>query len=126
MTVGLRIPVGVNPGGGVSLVDGDIQNDKIIKLALGSDESENAFQGDVAIGQSMVFDLSDRSLRARIQRRVEAIFKGFQVQNRFKLVRGSLKFESDSVNQELIMDLKYIDLESDTEQSLTRQFGAGE
>lgn len=126
MATGLRIPVGVSPGGGVALVEGDNQNNKIIKIALGSDASENAFQGDVAIGQSMIFDLSDRTLRARIQRRVEAIFRGFQAQNRFKLVKGSVKFTEDARKQELVMDLKYIDLESDTERDLIRRFGAGE
>ena len=107
-------------------MDGDDQNNKIIKIALGSDASENAFQGDVAIGQGMIFDLSDRTLRARIRRRVEAIFRDFQAQNRFKLVKGSVKFTEDAEQGELVMTLKYIDLESDLEKELTRRFGAGE
>lgn len=119
---GLKIPVGVGANGGAALMSGDDNDAKIIKLSLGSGESENAFQQDITLDQGMVFDLNDPTLRARIMRRVEKIFDNFRRQKRFRLIKNSVKWSEDAKNQELVLEFKYINLESDEEVNFVRSF----
>lgn len=126
MATGLRIPVGASPSGGAALVGGDDNDTKIIKTALSSDDSENAFQQDIGMGESMVFNLNDPVLRAKIRRRLVQIFANFQTQKRFKLLKNTIEWTEDSVAQELILEFKYLNLESDEEKPLRRVFSASE
>jgi hypothetical protein len=119
---GLRLPVGVGANGGAAMVDGDENDMKIITIALGSSENENAFQQDITLGEDMVFDLSDPTIRARILRRLYAIFEVFRVKKRFKLKKETISWEEDSKTQELIMSFKYVNLESDEEILFRRAF----
>jgi len=119
---GLRIPVGVGPSGGAALVEGDENDAKIIKLSLGSDENENAFQQNIALDQGMVFDLNDPTIRLKIIRRIEKIFDIFKRQKRFKLFKNSIKWSENAYKQELILKFKYLNLESDEEVNFTRTF----
>jgi len=120
--LGLKVPVGVNPSGGAALVDGDINDAKIIKLALSSDDNENAFQQDIGLGTGMIFDISDSVLRSQIQRRVIRLFQNFQTQKRFKLLRDTLKWSENATQQELILEFRYVNLESDEEVFFRRAF----
>jgi hypothetical protein len=122
MPRGLKVPVGVAPHGGAALVDGDTNDAKIIKIALGSDESENAFQQDISLDVGMVFSLNDPTLRARILRRVYKIFDEFRVQKRFKLKKETMKWSENEANQELTLEFKYVNLESDEEKLFRRSF----
>jgi len=122
MARGLAIPVGANSGGGIKTVDGDVNNNKIIKLSLGSDDSENAFQLDIGLGQAMVFDLSDRTLQAKIRRKLVSIFRDFEIQKRFKLKTDTVKFNENEADQELELEFKYIDLESDDVRTVNHSF----
>ena len=122
MPKGLRIPVGVGPNGGAALVSGDSNDSKIIKVSLGSDENENAFQQDISLGLGMVFDLNDPTMRAKILRRVYKIFEEFRVQKRFRLKKETIKWSEDSATQELIIEFKYVNLESDEEVLFRRSF----
>jgi len=122
MPKGLKIPVGVGPNGGAALVEGDDNDAKIIKVSLGSDDSENAFQQDISLDVGMVFDLNDPTLRARILRRVYRIFDEFRVQKRFKLKKETLKWTEDADKQELTLEFKYVNLESDEDVLFRRAF----
>lgn len=113
MPTGLKLPVGVNSSGGVALVDGDDNDNKIIKLALGSDDNENAFQQGIGLGDSMVFDTSDQAVRGRIMGRLRQIFRRFEAQRRFRLSPASVKWSEDSATQELILEFNYTNLEND-------------
>lgn len=122
MPKGLRMPVGVSSTGGVALVDGEENDRKIIWNALGDCYSEHAFQQDIGLGGDMVFDINDAALRARILRRLVNIFAAFEVQKRYKLKRETVNWTVSSTNQELQLDFKYFNIESDEEQSFARVF----
>jgi len=124
MAVGLSLPVGVTTSGGARLVSGKENDTKIISLALGSGWSENAFQQDIALGQAMIFNLNDQSIRARIKGRLIQIFREFQNQNRYRLLVNTLKWSEDSQNQELNLEFKYANLEDDEVQDYTVRFTA--
>ena len=94
---GLRIPVGVSSNGGAAMIYGDENDKQIISVSLGSSDNENAFQQDISLGEGMIFDLDDASIRAKITRRVYSIFDEFKIQKRFKLkkdtlIKGCLKY----------------------------------
>lgn len=124
MATGLTLPVGVDAGGGARLVSGEENDRKIIILALGSGWNENAFQQDIALGQDMIFDLSDRTVRARIKRRLRQIFNEFQAQNRYRLLPGTIEWTEDSAGQTLELFFKYANLETDEVKDFTTKFTA--
>ena len=126
MARGMEMPVGVNSAGGAAMVEGDENDYKIIKMALSSDDNENAFQQDIGLGASMVFDLNDQALRAKIRRRLLQIFEDFQRQKRYKLVKESIKWGENTEEQELELTFKYINMESDEEKQFRRVFSAQE
>lgn len=122
MPRGLRMPIGVDGTGGLAIVDSEENDQKIIFMALGSGHNENAFQQDIALGDDMVFDLSDPAVKARILRRLYRIFEDFVRLKRYKLKRDTVKFTEDSLNQVLNLEFKYINLESDEERAFSRKF----
>lgn len=124
--MGLKMPVGVNPSGGAALMEGDINDAKIIKMALSSDDNENAFQQDIGLGVDMIFGISDTVLQSQITRRVIRLFQNFQTQKRFKLLRNTLKWTEDASQQELTLEFRYVNLESDEEVFFRRAFTAAE
>ncbi len=119
---GLRLPIGVGANGGAALIDGDVNDMKIITIALGSSENENAFQQDITLGEDMLFDLNDPTIRARILRRLYAIFEVFRVKKRFKLKNETIRWEENPITQELTLEFKYVNLESDEEILFRRAF----
>ena len=124
MATGLSLPVGVTNSGGARLVSGKLNDNKIISLALGSGWSENAFQQDIALGQSMIFDLNDEAVRARIRRQLTLIFRDFQNQNRYRLLPSTLKWTEDGENQQLVLEFKYANIEEDETRDFTQRFTA--
>ena len=123
MAVGLALPVGVTTSGGAKLVGGDENDRKIITLALGSGWSENAFQQEIALGQDMIFQINDPTVRAMIKRRLITIFRDFQAQNRYRLLLNTLKWTEG--NQELTLEFKYANLEADEVKDYIIKFTAG-
>lgn len=124
MPTGLAMPVGVGQDGGARLSEGDANDDKIIRLALGDDGNENAFQQNIGVGADMVFGQSDELLQAQIMRRINEVFKRFEAQKRYTLRRNTIKWSQDSNTQELILEFKYVALESDREQTFRESFSA--
>jgi hypothetical protein len=125
MAIGLRLPVGVSGSGGAALVSGEENDRKIIFTALGTCANENAFQQEIGLGDDMVFDLSDPALKARILRRLIRIFEDFVVLKRYALVPSSIAFKENATAQELILEFKYTNLETDERLSFTRRFSRG-
>jgi hypothetical protein len=112
MPTGLAMPVGVSQGGGARLSSGDENDDKIIRLALGDDANENAFQQNVGVGANMIFGQSDQ------------VFRRFEAQKRYILRRNTIRWTQDSETQEMILTLKYLSVESDKEQMFRESFNA--
>jgi hypothetical protein len=123
MPRGLKLPVGVDGTGGTAMVDGEEENRKIIWSALSDCDNDNAFQQDLGLGSSMVFGIKDAGVRARILDRVTDIFRIFEALQRFRLKRESVAWRK--ADGELILEFKYLDLESDEEQSFSRAFRTG-
>lgn len=118
---GLDVPLKVNKSGGFATVSGDDQNKKIIMLAVDYCPSENPFNTDVGI-EHPIFGINDVSLQSRSLIRIKEVFRNFQNQNRMKY--KSSKFSS--VNEELVVDIDYIDMQTDRPESVRKTFiGAG-
>lgn len=122
MPKGFSIPVKVNQNGGIALSDSDENDAKTIKLALGADDNENAFQQNIGLGEGMVFSISDTTSRAKIVRRLIEIFRRFQAQQRFILRENTIRWEQDSNNQVSILSFKYVQIESDQEKEFRLQY----
>lgn len=115
MPKGLRLPIGVNDSGGLALVESEDNDTKIIRLALGDDSNENAFQQNIGMGVDMIFDTSDTALRGRIQRRLLEIFRRFESQQRYILRQNTIQWKEDAGAQELRLSFRYLNIESNEE-----------
>lgn len=125
MPKGLSVPMGVSPTGGMATVSGQDNNDKIIRLALGSGDNENAFQQDVCLGDDHVFDIADPAFRGHILNRIRKIFERFERQKRFKLLPETVEW-SEGAEQETVLTFRYLDLESDETSEFTDSFRAND
>jgi hypothetical protein len=108
----------------VLLIEGDDNDHKIISLALGSDDNENAFQQDIGLGESMIFDVSDPQLRGRIVAKIRNIFRRFEAQKRYRLLGETMRWAPGEPG-ELILEFKYINLESDEPKTFSRAYRSG-
>ena len=125
MSTGLKIPISVNPIGGVALVNGDDNDNKIIKLALSDDDNENAFNQDIGLGADMIFDINAPTSKSKIMVRIQRIFSKFRTEKRYKLLKNTIAWTDDSENQVTSLSFRYLNLESDEEQTYEQKFGAG-
>lgn len=119
---GLSIPIRVSPAGGFALADGETKDRETINVALSGDDNENAFQQDIGLGSSMVFEISEPALRAQILRRLRTIFADFEAQKRYKLLTNTIVWFEDAAAQELALEFKYFNLETDEERVFRRTF----
>lgn len=122
MPKGLAVPVGVGQNGGAELVEGDANDAKIIKLALGSDDNENAFQQGIGLGDGMVFDVADQTVRPKVVRRVIEIFRVFEAQQRYILEQGTIKWEQIEGSGETTLSFMYLQIESDSPKEFRQTF----
>jgi hypothetical protein len=119
---GLKLPVGVGANGGASLIEGDENDYKIISIALGSSENENAFQQDTTLDERMIFDLNDYVIRSNILKRLYKIFENFRLKKRFELRKETINWTEDPKNQTLTLEFRYVNLESDEDIFFRRAF----
>lgn len=126
MPRGLALPVRVAPWGGVATVSGDENDDKIIALALSSDDNENAFNQFIGLGDAMIFDISDPQIRGKIIGRIREIFRKFEIQKRYKLVEESVHWglEEFEAQGDLSLSFKYFNIESDEIRTFSRVINA--
>jgi len=89
-------------------------------IALGSGENENAFQQDVTLGLSMIFDIADVEGRAVILSKLRRIFDKFERLKRFVLKEDTIQWRSGN-DGETILYFKYVSLESDEEKEFSRK-----
>ena len=121
MSTGIAVPVRINKQGGLKLISGDENDSKTIFLSLGDDDNENAFQQNIGLGIGYIFGISDELIRAKIIRRLKEVFDKFESQKRFVLKTDTIKWSQNS-NQELVLEFKYICIESDEEKTFVRSF----
>ena len=126
MPVGLALPVGVSSSGGARLVDGDTNDNKIISLALGSDDNENAFNQDIGLGIDMVFALQSPATRGKIMGRLRQIFRRFEAQKRYRFLSNTVVWSENTDTGDLTLEFKYLNLESDETNTFRRTYTASE
>lgn len=120
MPTGLAVPVGVGQDGGARLSTGDENDSKIIRLALGSDDNENAFQQNIGLGDRMVFDIADSVARSKITRRLLELFRSFEAQQRYILRQNTIQWTEGE--GEITLSFMYVQVESDQEKEFREVF----
>jgi hypothetical protein len=139
MTMGIKLPIKIAPSGGVSLVDSDDNDFKIISLALGSDDNENAFNQDIGLGIDLVYSVRSPHIRGKIiggLRKIyirgkiigglRKIFAKFEAQKRYKLIPSTIKWIEGPEDGELTLEIKYLNLESDEIKTFSRTISAND
>ena len=124
MAKGLSLPIRVASWGGLATVQGDDNDDKIIMMALTSDDNENAFQQNIGLGEAMIFELSDSSLRGDLIGRLREIFRKFVLQKRFSLVEDSIRWVDSHDTGDLILEFDYFCMESDEVKTFSKNLKA--
>lgn len=122
MPTGLQIPIGVSPTGSSSLATSDDNDKKIIGIALGADDNENAFQQAIGMGEAAIFDVDDPTMRARITQRLKQIFRRFESEKRYRLDLASVKWETEEDTGNVVLNFRYINLESDEPADFSRTY----
>lgn len=123
MTTGLKLPLQANSNGGLTLVDKEENNNKIIKTALSDGDNENAFQQKISLGLESIFDINDNLIRSKIILKIKNMFKKFQAEKRFMLMENTIEW--DESDGELKLTFKYLDMESDDPKTYNQSFGKG-
>lgn len=122
MARGLALPLRPNKTGGTALSEGDVQADKIIRLALSDADSDHAFQQYLGLTSRMIFSVLSPGFRARVLSRLFTIFAEFERRKLFKLVRGSIAWTRGPGPGEQTLEFRYINLESDEEETFVKTF----
>ena len=126
MARGLNIPVGVSPSGGALVIEGDLKARQLISTALSDNDSNNAFQQNIGLGQRMIFGLQGAALKAEIKRRLDAIFNDFEEAKLFQLDKQSVKFTEIPGSQILELKFNFVNLESDEVSTFNQRFPGNE
>lgn len=109
---GLAFPVSADGRGRLALVSGNKQLEKIIWLNLSDLDSANPFQGDIGLGADMVFAVASVRLQADVIRKISMLFRRLMLDDRARL-EGSPTFTTDTVLNEMTVDINYVNLEED-------------
>lgn len=125
MATGLALPVGVDGSGGAAIVSTDAQDTKILSMALGDDDNDNAFQQNIGLGAFMIFEEPGDRTNALVRQRIKAIFRDFRAVQRFRLIPDSVVFNEESEPGEFSVEFKYINLESDEEKTFSARIIGG-
>ena len=114
---GFKVPFEIGPSGSFVLIEGEDKTKNLLMTALRDCVSLNAFQ-ELGLDPP-VFDINDETAKILVESKIREIFKFFQEEDRVKLADRGLTFEINSEKQELIVNIKYIDLEFDQVKSFT-------
>ncbi len=125
MATGLALPVGVNGSGSSALVSADAQDSKILSMALGDDENDNAFQQNIGLGAFMIFQQPGDRINALVRQRITAIFRDFRIAQRFQLLPDTILFRDEPEQGEFSIEFKFINLESDEERTFSARVVGG-
>ena len=118
MPAGLSLPVGVNGNGGVRVIDGVEQDDKIVRMALADNSSNNAFQQGIGLGPFPVFRIDDAQTKILIIQRIREIFRALEKEERFKLREETVLFKKQEEG-ELVLEFQYLSLRADQERTFS-------
>jgi len=109
--------------GGAAMVEGEANDRKTIFAALSSCENDHAFQQDLGMDIGVVFQTLDSGARAKALHRIREVFRKFEEEDRFRLLSDSLQWETKE--GELLLEFRYLNIETDLIQSFSRTFNSG-
>lgn len=120
MPTGLKVPVGVDKSGGAK-IETDIveQTKKLLVLAFSEGGDDNAFQ-NLGIGPGLIFSVKNASFRGKAERTVRLVLKKFI--DRVALVPGDEITFDDSVEGEVELRFRYVDLQTGTTEEFIKRF----
>lgn len=113
MPRGLSMPIRVSPTGGLALSESDENDEKIIRLALGPDDNDNAFQQNIGLGEASIFENDEPTARAKVLGRLRQIFRRFELQKRYRLLTNTIRWVENPDTGELRLEFQYLNLETD-------------
>lgn len=126
MPKGLAVPVAVGPGGGLRVVQGSENDNKIVSLALGDCSNGNAFQQELGLGVISLFEMNDPSIRTSVMINLRRVFDKFKRDRRYELIEDTVKVDppTDDPNKEgaAFLQFKYLSLESNEVRTFSRSF----
>ena len=122
MSKGLKVPVQVDARGRTIVIDKDEQASKIIKLSLGDNDNDNAFQQSIGLGLGHVFDVANPGFRAQVLSKLFQIFRDFEEVDLFRLERNSIKWSGALNSGQQTLEFRYINLESDEPETFSQTF----
>jgi hypothetical protein len=120
MPTGLKVPVGVTRQGRVALVSSEENDQKTLGMALSDCDNDHAYQQDLGIPSDIIFDINDPKVRARVLRRLMLISRRFENQRRYKVRKETISWSSSEGS--LTLSFRYINLESDSEETFEQSF----
>lgn len=123
MATGLAVPVRVGSNGGSVTVSGDEYARQTLYVGLSDHDNTNAFQQGTGLGEGMIFGLDNDSTKASVLRKLYAMFDIWETERLFRLMRETIKWSS--VDGELILEFKYVNLETDKIEDFHKRFLTG-
>lgn len=125
MAKGLKIPVQVDNKGGSLVVEGDEYSRQVLFTGLAGHDNVNAFQQGTGLGEGMIFGLTDTSTRASVLRRLRELFDVWEAERLYRLMSETIRWSKDSQRGELILDFKYVNLETNRVIDFSKRFLSG-
>lgn len=121
---GIAVPVSGDGRGRFAFVSGEAQLAKLISVNLSDCDSDNPFQ-DLGTGRDAIFAVNDDRTRINLRQRINRLFTRLQLQDRARL-RQPAVFTTNSEEQELDVEIEYINLEEDKPGDVTVKFRQAE
>jgi hypothetical protein len=124
MAKGLRIPVGVDLRGGSATVEGDEYAKQVLAAGLTGHDNANAFEQESGLGEGMIFGINSTSLKASVLRRLYAMFDAWEAERLYRLMRETVAW-STATDGDLVLEFKFVNLETDVVESFKKKFLSG-
>jgi len=119
MPTGLKIPVGVDNRGRAAVETNQSKNtQKILTLAFSQGGDDNAFQL-LGIDDRLIFSIKSASFRGKATQAVRRIVSKFP--ELIRIDEATISFD-DTIEGELTMSFKYIDLLTNKEEEFKQGF----
>lgn len=112
------MPFAASGSGGLQMLSGDDLILQYIKTYAADCDSDNPFQSDLGIGSQPIFaNSADSAWKGQVRRKIEQMFRLYLERTNLARLR-SLTF-SVGEDGEDILDIKYLSIESDEDQSIS-------
>jgi len=118
---GLSVPVRADATGQLVFDDGEDQLKKIIMLNLADGTSDNPFQ-DLGVGTGSIFAVTDSRRVTYIRERINRLFARLKAEGRAQLA-STPEFSVLAGSGELVVDVRYLNLETEMDGELKLAFG---